>query len=102
VPYVGETWTLNASAGYALNEKTTLSVTYAFSEAGYSQNNAAGLPLGLDFTRHELLAGIKRQITKRLAGALRYEFSQYEEPGSGAVNNFSANGVFASLSYRWP
>lgn len=102
VPYVGDIWTLNASAGYALNEKTTLSVTYVYSESGYGQNNTAGLPLGLDFTRHELLAGIKRQITKRLSGALRYEFSEYVEPSSGNVNNFTAHGVFAALDYRWP
>ncbi|MGA2244976.1 MAG: c-type cytochrome domain-containing protein [Verrucomicrobiota bacterium] len=102
VPYAGDTWTLNASAGYVLNEKTSLNVTYAFSEASYSQNNTAGLPLGLDFTRHELLAGIKRQLTKRLSGALRYEFSQYAEPSSGTVNNFTAHGIFATLSYRWP
>jgi len=102
VPYVGDTWTLNASAGYAINEKTSLNVTYVFSEAGYGQSNTAGLPLGLDFTRHELLAGIKRQITKNLSGALRYQFSRYVEPSSGTVNDFTANGFFLAFDYRWP
>lgn len=103
VPYIGDTWTLDASVGYAINDKTSLNVTYVFSQASYGQNNnLVGLPLGLDFTRHELLAGITRQLTKRLSGALRYEFSQYVEPSSGTVNNFTAHGVFATLDYRWP
>ena len=33
---------------------------------------------------------------------LRYGFSQYSEPRIGNVNNFTANGVFATLSYKWP
>jgi Planctomycete cytochrome C len=102
VPYVGNTYTIGANAGYALNAKTDFNVTYTFSRATYGQNNTAGIPLGLDFTRHELLAGLTRQLTKRLSGALHYRFSQYSEPGSGNVNNFTAHGIFATLTYRWP
>ena len=101
VPYFGNTWTLNASAGYALNAKTRLNAGYLFSQATYDQNNSAGVPLGLDFTRHELRAGLTRQLTKRLSGSLSYQFSQYREPGSGTVNNFTAHGVFAALAWKW-
>ena len=101
-PYFGNTWTAGASAGWALNAKTEMNAGYAFSRSTYGQNNTAGLPLGLDFTRHELRVGLTRQITKRLSGSLRCQFSDYSEPSSGGVNNFTAHGVFATLAYKWP
>ncbi|HVU27725.1 MAG TPA: c-type cytochrome domain-containing protein [Verrucomicrobiae bacterium] len=102
VPYNGNVYTLSANVGYALNAKTDLSANYSFSKADYSQDNAAaGLPLGIDFTRHELLIGLKRKFTKQLSGALRYQFSQYNEPSGGNLNNFTAHGIFATLSYVW-
>jgi len=103
VPYSGDIYTLTTTATYALNAKTSLQTSYAFSRADYGENNAAaGSPLGLDFTRNELIVGLTRQITKRLTGALHYEFSQYSEPSSGNANNFTAQGIFATLVYKWP
>jgi hypothetical protein len=102
MPYHGNIYTVSASATYALNAKTGLSASYVFTRADYAQNNdAAVLPLGLDFTRHQLLLGITRRFSQRLSGALHYEFSQYAEPGVADVNNFSAQGVFASITYSW-
>ena len=101
VPYSGNTYTLDASAGFALNAKTRLKVTYEYSQATYGQNNLSGLPLGLAFTRQEVRASLTRQLTKRLTGSLQYQFSQYNEPSSGNVNNFTANGIFATLAWRW-
>ncbi len=102
VPYRGDTYTVGASAGWALDAKTRLNATYNFSEAGYGQNNLAGLPLGIDFTRHELLVGLTHQFSNRLSAALRYGFSRYLEPSGGNVNNFTAHGIFASVNYQWP
>ena len=103
VPYHGDVYTLVATAAYALNPKTSLQASYSFSQAGYGQNNAPnGVPLGLDFTRHVLFAGVTRQLTKNLSGALHYEFSQYAEPSSAHLNDFTAHGFFATLIYKWP
>ena len=102
VPYSGNTYTLNTTATYALNEKTSLQAGYAFSQANYGQDNAAaGLPLGIDFTRNRVIIGLTRQLTKHLSGALHYEFSQYSEPSSGGANNFNAQGIFATFAYKW-
>jgi hypothetical protein len=103
VPYHGDVYTLVTTAAYALNPKTSLQASYSFSQAGYGQNNAPnGVPLGLDFTRHVLFAGVTRQLTQNLSGALHYEFSQYSEPSSAHLNDFTAHGVFATLVYKWP
>ena len=76
VPYNGNVYTVTTTATYALNVKTSLQATYAFSRADYGENNAvAGTPLGMDFTRNRLIVGLTRQFTKRLSGALHYEFS---------------------------
>jgi hypothetical protein len=103
VPYEGNIYTFTTTATYALNARTSLQTGYIFSHADYAQNNAqAGLPLGLDFTRNQLIVGLTRQLTKRLTGAFHYEFSQYSEPSSGNANNYTAQGVFATLIYKWP
>ncbi len=101
-PYFGNTYVVGTSAGFVLNAKTDLKATYVFSKSTYGQNNTAGIPLGLDFTRNELLVSLTRQITKNLSGALSYQFSEYSEPSSANVNNFTAHGVFAMVSYKWP
>jgi hypothetical protein len=102
VPYSGDIYTLTTTATYALNPKTSLQASYIFSYANYGQGNAvAGLPLGLDFTRDEVIIGLTRQLTTRLSCALHYEFSKYNEPSSGSANNFTAQGIFATLVYKW-
>ena len=103
VPYEGNIFTVNAAATYALNPKTSLQVSYNFSDANYSENNAAaGIPAGLDYQRNDVIVGLTRKITKNLSGSLRYEFSEYNEPNMGNANNFTANGIFAALTFRWP
>jgi hypothetical protein len=102
VPYSGNVYTVIAMASYALNSKTVLLATYNFSRADYGQNNTAGVPLGIDFTRHQLLVSLTRQFNSRVSASLRYGFSQYSEPSSSNLNNFTAHGIFATLDYRWP
>ena len=83
--------------------KTSLQAGYAFSQTNYGQDNAAaGTPSGIDFTRNRVIVGLTRQLTKRLSGSLHYEYSEYSEPSSGGANNFTAQGVFATLVYKWP
>ncbi len=101
-PYRGDIFTLNASATYALNTKTSLQASYDFSCASYGENNAAaGIPLGLDYTRHDLSLGLTRKFSPRVAGSLRYTFSQYSEPSSGNAYDYCAQGIFAALTCKF-
>ena len=102
VPYSGNVYTVITTASYALNAGTALRASYNLSRADYGQNNTAGVPLGIDFTRHQLLVGLTRQFSQRVSVSLRYSFTQYSEPSSGNANNFTAHGIFATLDYRWP
>jgi hypothetical protein len=102
VPYEGNIFAFNGSANYLLTLKSSLQFYYNFSSADYAENNAAaGIPAGLNYLRNDFIVRITRKLTERLSGALSYEFSQYNEPSSGGANNFTANGIMATLSYSW-
>lgn len=102
VPYEGDVYSVLASARYVLSERTDLHAAYAFSRADYGQRNFAdGLPLGLDYTRHGLTAGLTRRVTSFLTTSVRYGCFQYSEPSARGVNNYTAHGVFATAAFDW-
>ncbi len=103
VPYKGDIYTIISSATFAVNESTDLQATYTFSRAKFDQNNVVeGLPLGLNYVRHGVTFGATKRLTPNLSTNLRYALYQYDEPSSGGVNNYTAHGVFATLTMRWP
>jgi hypothetical protein len=59
-----------------------------------------GLPLGLDYTRHALMAGTTWHLSKTITTSLRYGFYQYSEPTSGGLNDYTAHAIFASLAMK--
>ncbi|HZM04107.1 MAG TPA: c-type cytochrome domain-containing protein [Candidatus Saccharimonadales bacterium] len=102
VPYKGAIYTLTTTAGCALSKTAELNAAYSFSTANYGENNAAaGVPLGLDYNRHNLTFGLSKKINPRLSATLRYIFSTYTEPNTGGFNNYTSQGVFATVAYGW-
>jgi hypothetical protein len=102
-PYAGDIFSVGASASYILTDKTDLTASYVFSTADFAQDNvAAGLPLGINYQQQALQAGIKHRLSKDKTVSLQYRFYHYDEPTSGSVNNYNAQGVFAALSMRLP
>jgi hypothetical protein len=103
VPYRGNVYTALANVTYAWNDSTELNAAYSFSRADYGQNNFAnGVPLGLDYTRHGVSAGLGKKINPRVSLNLHYAFFQYSEPAAGRVNDYTAHGIFATLAIKWP
>jgi hypothetical protein len=101
-PYRSDVYTALTTASYALNDATDLQVTYSFSLADYAKNTTPdAVPLGLDFVRHGILAGITRRWSEIFSTTLRYGFYHYDEPDSTGSNNFSAHGVFLTMTYKW-
>jgi hypothetical protein len=97
--YVGNVYTVLGSAGYALDEKTDLTVQYSYSRSdNFTDNSAAGLPLGLDFRRHGATVSLSRRISKNVAARLGYGFYEYDEPSSGGFNNYKAHLATASCT----
>ena len=82
-----------------LNSKTDLTAGYTYSWADFRQDNyAAGLPLGLAYDWHQLSAGITRHWRKNLSTNLQYQFYSYNEPATGGINDYVAQGILASLT----
>ena len=103
VPYEGNIYSAIVNGTYTLNEKTSLTATYSFSTGDFAQDNGtAGLPLGLHYSQHALQAGVRRRLAKGMTAGLDYRFYYYDEPSSGGLNNFQANGMFATLAWRLP
>ena len=59
ITYRGNVYTVVGTAGYALDKKTDVNAEYTYSRSdNFTDNSAAGLPLGLDYQRHGLLVGL--------------------------------------------
>jgi hypothetical protein len=101
-PYEGDTHTAMLTATFVADEKTDLLATYLYSRADYAQGSAAGLPLGLDYTRHALTAGLKRSLRRNVSIALQYAFWDYAEPSRGGAADYTAHGFFATTTWRMP
>ncbi len=103
VPYRGGVWSVLGNATWAVNETTDLHANYSWSLANYGQNNAAaGLPAGVNYEQHGLLAGASKRFNRTVSGQLQYGFFKYREPTGGTAYDYTAHGVFATLNFRWP
>lgn len=103
MPYEGDVFSVIASSTYVLTEKTDLDASYSFSRADYRQNNAAsGLPLGINYDWHSVMAGVRRELSRNMTARLQYGFFRYVEPTSGNAANYDAHAIFATLLVRLP
>jgi hypothetical protein len=101
-PYRGDIYTVLSSATCTISTNTDLTASYSFSRADYSQDNfSAGLPLGINYDWHTIQAGVARRF-RSTAVNLQYALYRYTEPTSGGFNDYTAHGVFATMTLRWP
>lgn len=99
----GQTYSAYGHVGFLLNERTDLACSYTFSKADFGQPIAPTRVLaGTDYTLHGLRAGFTRQLPRDIRFAAEYGFNQFDEPTAGGQNDYSAHGVFATVSLRWP
>lgn len=104
VSYEGDLYSVLTSAHYILSPVTDLEASYTFSRANYGQDHAeAGLPLGIDYDWHGLLAGLTRRFERQhLTAKLQYGFFSYSESSSAHYNDYTAHAVFLTMIYHWP
>jgi hypothetical protein len=101
VPYEGGIYSVMTTAGYALDSRTDCTAGYSYSRADYAQDQPAdGLPLGIRYDRHALVAGLKRQLRSGFSVSLQYGFFRYEDPTAAGALDYTAHGVFAYLTKR--
>jgi hypothetical protein len=103
VPYRGDIYSVLSTATFVVSRSTDFHASYSFSRADYRQSNEAnGLPLGIGYDRHALMAGVTRRLLKNMTANLQYGYFRYDEPTSGGANNYRAHAVMASLNINLP
>jgi hypothetical protein len=95
-------WTVNAMAGYALDEKTDLQLQYSIYRANdYVNNSTYSQPYGAGAEEQSVTATLSRQLAKAIKVSLKYGFFHNRDETSGWHNNYDAHLVFASMQYRF-
>jgi hypothetical protein len=95
-------WTLNASAGLVLDDKTDLNAGYFFYRAdNYQDNSLAGVPYGAEADEHGVTATLVRRLRENLRLTLRYAWFRYDDLPSGGNHDFEAHVLSTSLQYRF-
>jgi hypothetical protein len=103
VPYRGSTYNVMANATYVLDKRSQLFMGYAFSEADYTQTNfAGGVPLGMDYHKHDFQVGLSRRFSTNVAARLQYRFDYYNEPTAASAANYRAQAVFFTVTWKLP
>ena len=101
-PFDGITWSVIQSGTFIVDNKTDFTVSYSYSRGDFSQDTTTvGLPLGTNYELHGLQAGITRKLRSNTHLGLQYLFQQYTDATTGGVNDYTAHGIFSTLSFRW-
>jgi hypothetical protein len=100
--YEGNVYSVLGMAGYALTEKVDLTVEYLWSQSdNYSNKTADGLPLGLDFRRQGISAGLTMKLAKNVVGKLGYGYFTYDENHAHGINDYKAHLASGSVTVRF-
>ena len=103
VPWRGGIVSVQGGATFAWTATTDLRVSHAWSRADYAQNNfVGGLPAGLEYDQHSLLAGLTTRLKRGATVNLQYGFNRYTEPTGGNGYDYTAHSILGTLTLKWP
>lgn len=110
IPYTSPTlvnfrndyWTVSASAGFVIDQKTDLRADYTFYRANDYFNNArVAMPYGMGATEHTVSTTLTRQLAKNMRLLVKYSYFTYEDQTSGNHNNYEAHSIYSGLQIRF-
>jgi hypothetical protein len=102
VDFRNDYWTVTASAGFLLDDKTDLHADYSFFCANdHFKNSRVAVAYGLGATEHTVSAGIARQLNKQVRLTLKYTYFNYDDSTFGGHNDYQAHSIFSGLQYRF-
>ncbi len=101
IEYDGDVYSFIGTAGWAVGEKTDLTLDYLYSWSdNFEDNSADGLPLGIDNDRHGLSLGFSRKMTEKVTLRFRYGFYKYEEDHIRGVDDYEAHLVGVAFAFQ--
>ena len=102
VNFRNDYWTITASGGYVIDEKTDCHIQYTFYRANdYRNNSIVAVPYGAGATEHTISATLTRQLTKEVRLLVSYTYFDYADQTSGGHNNYRAHSVLSTLQFRF-
>jgi hypothetical protein len=102
LPAQNDYWTVNATSGLVLDDKTDLKLSFFYYLADDYQNNSLdGVPYGSGQETYAITAMLTRWISKNIRWSLKYGFSHSESDTFGGHQNFDAHLLYSSLQYRF-
>jgi hypothetical protein len=95
-------WSLNANAGFVVDEQTDLNLGYTYYRAdNFTDNTPDGIPFGSGAEEHGINATVIHRINKNLRASLRYGYYTYSDDSAAGNRDYDAHVVFTSLQYRF-
>ncbi len=95
-------WTLTATGGFVIDDKTDLRLLYSYYRADdYQDNSLVGVPYGAGAREHVASGILSRQLTRQVRLQLSYTFYDYTDQTSGGHNNYRAHSIFSNLQFRF-
>jgi len=102
VNFRNDYWTVTASAGYVIDDKTNFYSDFSFYCANdYFKNAGVAVPYGMGATEYTASATITRQLTKQMRLLFRYGYYNYRDVTSGGHNNYRAHSLYSGLQVRF-
>jgi hypothetical protein len=95
-------WTVNFNSTLVLDDKSDLNIGYLYYRANdYEDNSAYGVPYGSGAREQGVTASVSRRITQNIRLTLTYGFFHYDNVTFGGNEDYNAQFVYSSLSYRF-
>jgi len=93
-------WTLDASAGYEINEKNPSPGAILLLQRGRFHGQCGfGMPYGADEVENSVTATLTRQVSKAVQVSLKYGFYRNRDQTSGGQDNYDAQLVYLSTTF---
>jgi hypothetical protein len=94
--------TVNATVGYALDDKTDLEVQYLYYHATDYQNDSLyTVSYGSGAEDNGVTVGLIRRMSQRVRLSLKYGFFDNRDPLYGGNRDYSAHLIYSTLMYRF-
>ncbi|MDD2765790.1 MAG: hypothetical protein PHE83_17645 [Opitutaceae bacterium] len=88
------------STGYALDDKTDVTVDYNFYRANnFVDNSNRSLPYGASATEHYVSVTWQRRVSPRMQYAIKYAYADNDDKTSGGLRNYRAHLLYTKIQY---
>lgn len=95
-------WTLGASTGLSLDEKTSLKMDGTYYRASdYTNDSSIGMPYGDNAQEYTASISLTRQVSETVRVTLQYSYYNFMDDTYGDSTNYEGHLIYASTQIRF-